>query len=243
MVSSRYARYAITLLIPMSLVVVRAAPAYACSDGMYRAGQWAEDYNSHGVRSYVQLPPDASHVQGFGTGNYMQSVGDVYVYNSDSPVGQLGFVQLGWYVGHAAQLPYVSTPHVFVGENHTGSPGGEVLRTYQQLSWGSTHAFKITHAAGDYYSFYVDDAALDATLYSHPDIDDAAFTGEVDNNGVSMWANAAALDPPYNTLQYSDGGTWYLFGGPNRFSDSADDYYSITSGGTATDLAYGSGSC
>lgn len=218
----------------------RAAFA-ACSFGAYRAGDDSSHTNSTGVRGRLQIP-SAAQVAGFGTTNGYQSVGDVFIYDH----GASGFVQAGWYVGHADQLPYASKPTIFVGENHTGDLNNELLHVgFGSFNWSTNHYFKILKDStpyGVYADIYVDGSYLTSTTYTHTYVDDAAFTGEVDYDGVQMYAVSAANSSPYATLQWENSaGTWSDFDDYRYTNDT--HFNSIAYSGAATDVAYGGGNC
>lgn len=232
-------------LLVLGLVTVPSSPAVAaCSLGTYRAGVQSVTTSATGVQGEIQIPT-ASEVAGFSSTSGHQSVGDVFLDRSDQGNG---FVQAGWYVGAAAQLPYTSTPKIFIGEYHAGATNDEVLRTYSTVAFGSAHSVRIeaySYNYNTYYNVFVSGNLIDNTIYPHNNVDSAAFTGETDYNGVAMWAESEESSAPYETLRYLYAGTtWKYFSDSASYYSNYAQYDSYPLDGDATDLAWGSqGSC
>ena len=213
-------------------VLYRPTPANAaCVTNPYRAGDFAAGVTTaKGVHGVLRTPY-SGEVTGAGTNR--PSAADIYL------ISNADFVQLGWYLGSASQLPTVTTPYVFVGEFVTG---GELLRQGQALSWNTYYTFDIEFSStpGTYY-FYVNGQYKFATTTVHAANWQASFTGEVGYNCTTMRGRAYASASPLRTLKYltsgGGGSVWHYFV-DSRFADTG--YFSISGGDSATDYAYGS---
>ncbi len=223
-----------TTVLLMAALLVPVPPAQAaCTSGSFRAGDWANAVsNARGVMGVLKLPA-AGEVTGVSSSQ--ASVADVYLINLSD------FVQVGWYLGTASQLPTTSTPRMFVGEYYPGQYNGELLRAGPGLSWSSYHTFEIsfTSTAGQ-YQFFLDGIYRFSTQRSHFSQGNAAFNGEVDSTCVRMEARAYRSVTPARTLEYltygSQGSYWHYFSDA-RYASSG--FYSVSAGDTATDYSYG----
>lgn len=133
--------------IPLSVQTVRPATATTqatCSQKSYRAYDDNVTSEGRGVSGIFRIP-------GYIEANpQMVSGADVYLIE----YGGSDFVQVGWYVGQASQLPYTATPRVFFGEAFLD---GELLRPGAASAWGSYHVFKLLYSTSSgYWYFYVD---------------------------------------------------------------------------------------
>lgn len=145
-----------------------------------------------------------------------------------------GFVQLGWDAKSNGQS------WAWWGESDPGAPNGEDLHDMFQISTG-WHSFKIQRIESGtytgYWDLYIDSTWEARTNLVHP-YGTPAFDGETSNTCTEMygWAQRNP-SPPYTTLWYSTPSGWASWLGDNRGANSV--YYSDSSGGTGTDLAWG----
>lgn len=205
---------------------------------------------ARGVYSSIKVPR-SDEVFNYDAQKF--TIGDIALVPSTS---REDFVQIGWYVGAGSpdgDIPYVSTPHIFYGEDDPQViGGGEILRLGPALNWNTFHTLSIwrhdpgTGSDDDFY-FFVDGVFRTSTVQLHNRYNKARFLGEVNYvcTGMAAWAYKPQTisDPSFSTLQYlvdKPGGTvqWYLF---------ADLYYPtvyyniISVGDRATAYAYGPG--
>jgi hypothetical protein len=231
---SRLTAVCAVLLTTIAVAAAAPSPALAaCSSGVFRAGDTANGVsNAKGVRGVLRTPY-SGEVAGFGAGK--PSAADVAIINGSD------FVQWGWYLGSASQLPNVSTPYVFVGEYYPGQTNNELLRQGQALSWNTYYTFEVDFSStpGTYY-FYLNGQYKFSTTRTHFTQGVATFNGETDNTCTSMRARAYASAPPNRTLQYltfgSGGSVWHYFS-DYRWADSG--FVSTSVSDIATDWAYG----
>jgi hypothetical protein len=231
---SRVAAASAVLVVAATLAIVTPSAAQAaCSTGSFRAGDTANGVtNAKGVKGVLRTPY-SGEVSGAGAGK--PSAADVYLISGSD------FVQWGWYLGSASQLPNVSTPYVFVGEYYPGQTNNELLRQGQALSWNTYYTFEIDFSStpGTYY-FYLNGAYKFSTTRAHFTQGYAAFNGETNNTCTSMRARAYRSSSPNRTLQYltygSGGSVWHYFS-DYRWADSG--FVSTSVSDIATDWAYG----
>lgn len=233
--------WAARMLIATSLVSF-AGPASAsshatCPELLARGSDFSSTSTVSGVRGILQTP-NKGEVTGLASNR--QSAGDVYMFDT---AGSPAFVQVGWYLGGAAQLPYVTQPTMFFGEYHKGDVNNEKLRTFpgQKLDFGTYYAFKILEEGySGKYDFYISNHKVGTSLYAQFDHSgEAAFNGETDWTCTVMEARAYADGPPASTLSWiNDQGSWTLF---SDHRSATTGYYSVGAGGQGTDFAYGGG--
>lgn len=190
------------------LTVQTGDPASATSQVTCQGGFRAWDRNitseARGVSGIFRLPPaGAVSVQ---QGTNQASAADVYlIQNPNGP----DFVQIGWYVGRASQLPFTSTPRVFFGEYYASDPYGEVLQAGANLSWGSYHVFKLLYSTSSLkYYFYVDGVYIGQSILSHMEKGLPGAIGEANHPAsaacIQMWGEAhrGSPNPDYKSLIY-----------------------------------------
>lgn len=132
------------------------------------------------------------------------------------------FVQMGWYVGNASQLPYTTTPRVWVGESDSiRPPNYEYLRAFMSVSPSSYHRYRIQwDGQPGEYQFYLDGVLIATTLTKHVVglTWEGAFNGETHVCGGPMNAIASYNGP---TLQTGVN----TAGGPGTYKFFHDDYF------------------
>ena len=121
----------VTTLLVLALALVAgpgmatAADASSCVGGSYRGADFAAGVSStKGVKGVIQVPRQGEI---FGL-NYGPSAGDVYLARGSD------FVQVGWLLGTASQLPYSNSPRMFIGEYYPGQTNNEYLRSGPALA-------------------------------------------------------------------------------------------------------------
>lgn len=237
-------------MIPLAALDVPATarPTLACSsDFGYRAYDDNRTSEGRGVSGIFKLPPQGAIDVHSGM------VSASYVYLTDWS-GNSDFVQIGWYVGKASQLPYAASPRVFLGERHFASPDYEMLRAGASLAWGSYHVFKLIYSTGSgYYYFYVDGAYVGQSLYKHMIKGMPGGIGEVQDatssNCVRMYGeiHRGSPVPDYKSLTYMtfepSGAVWHYFN-DFRHSNDSNRYRSVSfAGEQATAYLWGPLDC
>ena len=222
----------ISFMICGALVVVPAQPAlaYPCDYVQARAGTWALNVSvATGVQATIKTP-DPGDVYNYDPGKF--SIADIYMRYTG---GGGGFVQLGWYLGNASQLPYTNQPRLFWGEN---TPTGEMLHAGPLLTWGAVYAYMITNPldGSNRFNIWFQGNIIAQTTYGH-NLNYPAFNGEVAYKCTRMWAIAAHGVAPLRTLRYRYG-SWYYFSG-TPFDDPG--FISTSAGDIATNFSYGGG--
>ncbi|WP_328992369.1 hypothetical protein OG394_38970 [Kribbella sp. NBC_01245] len=181
--------------------------------------------------------PRQDEARGIGTNR--PSAADIYIIQGAD------YVQWGWYLGSASQLPTVSTPHVFVGEYRPGYTNDELLRQGPALAWDTFYLFRIEFTGedglpGQHYRFYFNNTYRFTTTAAHSSWGTAAFNGEVASTCTLMRARAYRSTAPTRVLMYltygSGGSVWHFFS-DDYFNDPG--FFSYDAGDIATNFAYG----
>ncbi|WP_256794776.1 hypothetical protein [Terrabacter sp. Ter38] len=206
------------------------AAAFLCTFALYRAGTRALNISvATGVASTIRTPNPT----------------DVYNYDADRPIaadtymfnqsGGGAFVQAGWYLGRASNLPTTTQPRVFWGEN---TPTGETLHAGAVLSWDTVYSFMITNPldGSNRFNVWFQGDIIGQSEYGHS-LNAPAFNGEVDYKCTRMHGLAAHGQAPLRTLQYRYG-SWSYFSGTTFH---AVDFFSSDAGDIATNFVYGGG--
>jgi len=215
----------------IGLVAATTTPALAnCSSGSFRAGDFASGVsNAYNVQSQMQTP-FSGEISGTGTGR--PSAADIYIINGSD------FVQVGWYIGQANQLPSTSRPRLFIGEYYPGQSGNELLRAGATLSWGTFYGFEVVRETGNSYTVFLNGVSQFTTRRTHFSSGSPAFNGEVDYNCTVMAARAYRSASPPRSLQYQNSSSGWKYFTDNRFADSG--FFSLAvAGDHSTDWAYG----
>lgn len=236
----RVHRATIAMQLILAFVAVTAWPARAadvasCIDANWRASDFSHTSTVIGVRGQLQTPFRGEIT---GISQTTVSAGDIFLRASNNLTG---FVQMGWYMGKAGDMPYVTQPTVFVGENIPSRPGYEKLRalTAINLNWGQKYTFRIEEDGyTGSYDFYFNGQKKATSVYgNHFDHKgNAAFNGEVSNNCTAMRARAFS-DPPPSTLAWKTETIDWTYFSDHRAADTG--FHSVKAGGRATDYAYG----
>jgi len=233
-------RVAFLVSVVLLSTLVPAVPSNAATCGPTPTNPRSYDkaygvLNARGVTSKVTTPPSGEIT---GSGVNKPSAGDVFLYYS------WDFVQVGWYVGSAGDLPYSPTPRVFVGEA-ISSTGSEVLRAGPSLNWNTNYKFTIQRSSSSgAYEFLLDGVHLFDSLYLHMTQGRPGSVGEIAYPCTRMYHRAVTPAPAAPTLYFTTNGTTW-----NDFTDaySVLDPGGITivstdAGSTATHFGYGGGS-
>jgi hypothetical protein len=206
------------------------ASAASCLVQGERAGDDSGSTSAVAVTGVLATP-----FSGEITGSDISSAADIYIGSEGD------YVQVGWYLGSASQLAYVTTPHMFWGEYNPASlMYGEVLTEGPALSWGTYYSFEIAPAGNlvGKYDFFLQGMERGSTAISHFSEGLAAFNGETNDSCTIMRARAFHAASPFSTLEYktSKTGSWLYFN-DSRWASAG--YTSISGGGQGTDWAYG----
>jgi hypothetical protein len=223
------------LLALLNVPTASYASSAACTVGNYRAADFSDFITvAKGMQGVLRTPVQGE-ITGLATGR--ASAADVYIINGAD------YIQVGWYMGNASQLPYSSVPRFFVGEYYPGQQNNEVLRAGPTLSWGTYYSFSLdfTSPAG-HYNFYLQGQFRYQTLRAHFTSGYPAFNGETTHSCVRMEARAHHYAAPQRTLQYltydSRGAVWHWFSDSYTYSSG---YYMGRAGDIATAYGYGGG--
>jgi len=219
------------VLLPLTLPASPAA-AFPCTNYNYRAGTRALNVTvATGVSGVIKTPL-STDVYNYGTNE--PSTADIYMWKQ----GSASFVQVGWYLGSAENLPTATQPRLFWGEYNPSDTNGETLHAGTTLSWGTYYSFAITNPLDgtNRFNIWLQGNIIARSALGH-DLNAPGFNGEVDYQCTTMFALASHAQSPLRTLQYRYG-SWMYFSG-TTFADSG--FHSGDIGDIATDFAYGGG--
>jgi len=217
-------------VVGIGLVAATSTPAYAnCSNGSFRAGDDSNGIsNAYNIQSQMETPYSGEIT---GISSSRPSGADIYLINGSD------FVQFGWYLGAASQLPYTTTPRMFIGEYYPGQTNNELLRAGPTLSWSTYYRFEIVRASNNNYTVYFQGVSQFTTKRTHFSSGGPGFNGEVDYNCTVMAARAYKNASPPRSLQYQNSSTGWKYFADSRYASSG--FYSLSAGDQATDWAYG----
>lgn len=226
---------AFLLCAALTSIPASEADAFPCTETYPRAGTSAEASVTvaTGVTATIRTPSPGD-VTNYDLNKYV--IADIYMFNTN---GNGAFVQLGWYLGNASQLPPTNQPRLFWGENSPDPTFGENLHAGPLLTWGAVYSYMITNPldGSNKFNIWLQGSLIAQTDYGHQ-LNTVGFTGETRYKCSRMEGKASHAVAPLRTLQYRYG-SWYYFTGTRTVNQA--DFYSVSGGDIATNYVYGGG--